>query len=82
MTLNASGALTYNAKLQYLRTLLRGEALRQFDNLCSQVGIMAMAHFNQVIIGLGTYFPPVNAFSKQERTMHRGMRNPRESNVR
>ena len=55
--LNASGALTYNAKLQYLRTLLRGEALRQFDNLCSQVGIMAMAHFNQVIIGLGTYFP-------------------------
>ena len=31
MTLEASGTLQDDAKIQYLRTLVHGEALRQFD---------------------------------------------------
>ena len=65
MTLGASGTIKANVKLQYLRTLLCGEALPQFDILCDQVRIMIMAHFNQVIFGLGTYFYPVNSLSKK-----------------
>ena len=35
MTLVATGALETEAKVQYLRTLVRGEALRQFDLVSS-----------------------------------------------
>ena len=41
-----------------------------------------MAYLNQVILGLGTYFPPVNAFSKQKRAMLHGTRNTCELKVR
>ena len=56
MTLNASGTLAANAELRYLHHLLHGEALRQFDNLCDQLGSMTVAHFSQIILGLGKYF--------------------------
>ena len=58
ITLDASGPLSENAKLQYLHTIIHGEAQYQFDTFCAQVGCMAMEHLNQVILGLGTYFPP------------------------
>ena len=32
-----------------------------------------MEHLNQVILGSGTYFPPVNALSKQKRAMRHRM---------
>ena len=35
-----------------------------------------------IILGLGTYFFLVNVLSKQNHTMHRGMRNPRGLKVR
>ena len=38
MMLEASGGLSDSAKIQYLSTLLRGEALRQLDMLSIEVG--------------------------------------------
>ena len=37
MTLAASGALEAGAKIQYLRTLVRREALHQFDSFSADV---------------------------------------------
>ena len=37
MTLAVSGTLVTGAKIQYLHTLVRGEALRQFDSLSADV---------------------------------------------
>ena len=53
MALNGSGILATNVKLQYLRNLLCREAIFHFDTFCVQVVSMTMAHFNQVILGLG-----------------------------
>ena len=53
---NASGALIYNMKLKYIRNLLRGEELYQFDILGDQVGSNTLDNLNQVILALGTYF--------------------------
>ena len=64
IVLDTSGTLAENVKLQYLHTLICVEALRQFDNLCAQVVSITIVHLNQVILGLGTYFFPVNALSK------------------
>ena len=46
MTLDSLGILAANANPQYLRTLLYGEALCQFDTLCSQVRITTLAPLN------------------------------------
>ena len=64
MTIEASGTLIVNAKLQYLHRLLRGETLRQFDTVCFQVGILTPTYLNRVILGLGAYFPPTNEYVK------------------
>ena len=82
MTLNALGRLAATPKLQYLRKILHEEALHQFDTLCAQLGRMTIAHSNRALLGLGTYFPHMNALSKENRTMCRVMRNPRELKVR
>ena len=37
MTLAASGMLEMGAKIQYLRTLVRGEVLNHFDSLSSDM---------------------------------------------
>ena len=37
MTLTASGTLESSTEYQYLHTLVRGEALHQFDSLCADV---------------------------------------------
>ena len=37
MTLTETGMLEMDAKIQYLRMLVRGEALRQFDLLYADV---------------------------------------------
>ena len=60
MTFEASGTLTSNARLQCLHTLLHGETRNQFDTLCVQVESTGMTHLNRVVLGLGTYFTPVN----------------------
>ena len=60
MTLEASGALAASAKIHYICTLLRGEALRQLDMQSVEVGSTTIAHLNLIILGVGTHFSPVN----------------------
>ena len=62
--------------------ILNKEALQQFDNLCAQVGSTTISNLNEVILGLGTHFTPVNEFPKQKRVMRCGMKNSRKLKVR
>ena len=64
MTLMASGTLETGAKVQYLRTLVRGEALHQFDSLYADVEITEPLTVEYIIKGLALYFPPVNFLLK------------------
>ena len=50
--------LVASAKIQYLRMLLRGEALHQLDTLSVEVVSTTVAHLNHIILSLGT-FPPL-----------------------
>ena len=60
MMLKTSGTLTANAKLKYLRSLLCGESLYEFNYLCIQIGSVIVTHLNQVVLGLGLYlFMPI-----------------------
>ena len=74
MTLKESGMLIANTKLQYLHTLLRGEAPYEFYTFCIIIGSKNMSHLNQSILGLGTYFTLGNALSEQKRAMRHIMR--------
>ena len=56
MLLNAYGMLSASSKLHYICNILHIGAIYQFDDLCIQIGSTAMAHLNQVILGLGTNF--------------------------
>ena len=47
--------------------LLQGKALCQFDTLSDEVGSTTLEHLKSIILGLGTYFPPVNALLKKSR---------------
>ena len=76
--LKALVTINANAKLQYICTILRVEALHQFDTLCTQEGLITTTHLNPIILGLGTYFPPVNTMSNQKRVMHHEMKRPRK----
>ena len=82
MVLNTPGMTTANAKLQYLRNLPCIESLINFDILCVQFGSTTMAHLNQVILGLGMYYFPVNSLSKKKIVMHNGIRKTRELKLR
>ena len=53
MTLEASGTLKPGAKIQYLRTLVRGEALRQFDMFYAEVEGATQLTLENIILGLG-----------------------------
>ena len=52
MTLSASGTLGADLKFQYLRTLVRGEALRQFESLYSDVESTETLNVDYIIRGL------------------------------
>ena len=54
MTLDTSRTLSSNAKLQYLRNIICGQAVRHFDTLCGQFGNTTTENLNQVILVLGT----------------------------
>ena len=54
--IDPSEMLETNLKIQYIINLLHGEELFHYDTLCDQVEITTMAHLNQLILGLGTYF--------------------------
>ena len=65
MTIEASGTLRDDAKIQYLCKLVCGEALRQFGILPAEVEIASPETFSSIILGLDTYFSPFNALSKK-----------------
>ena len=54
MTLDASGRLTAGMNVRYLRTLLRGEALRQLGTLSIEVGSTTSEHLKLITLVLGT----------------------------
>ena len=58
-----------SGKIQYLCTMVRGEALHQFDTLPDEVGSTTLEISKNIIVGLGTKLTPVNALSKKKRVM-------------
>ena len=52
MTLAVSGMLEADTKFQYLCTLVRGEVLRQFESLSSDVEITETLNVDYIIRGL------------------------------
>ena len=57
MTLAASGMLDTGTKIQYLCSLVRGEALRQFDLLSADVESTQTSNVEDIMKGLAQYFP-------------------------
>ena len=82
MNLALLGTLEMGAKIEYLRTLVRGEALRKFDLFTDDMEGMNPLTVETIILGLYSYFFPVNSLSKQKCAMHRGIRNPRGFKLR
>ena len=56
MTLEVSGTIKYCARIQYVCTLVRGEALCYFDTLSAEVGIANPENLTSIILGLGREF--------------------------
>ena len=80
--LEDSGTLATSANIQYLCTLLHGEALRQFDTFFAQVGSANTTHINRTVLGLGIYFFQVGVFPNKTQVICHRMRNPHEFKVR
>ena len=59
-TIAATETLDMGANIQYLRTLVYGESLRQFDSLSADVKSTEKVNTKYIIKGLALYFPPVN----------------------
>ena len=66
-----------SVKARYLRTPVRGEALRQFDTFSAEVGGTNSEKLKSVILGLGLYFFCVNDLSKEKHAMLSGTMKPR-----
>ena len=73
-----TGTISAYKKTCFICTMLRGEALREFDVLAGQVGSMTNGHLKLIKEGLLRYFPPINALTKQECVMRHAMKKPRD----
>ena len=82
MAHEASGTILSGLKIQYLCTMVHGEALRQFDTFSDEVVINPSKNLKSIILVLGTYVFPVSTISKQKCAIHRGMRNRRSLKIR
>ena len=83
MTLAIIGTHEMDAKIQYLRMLVHGGALHQFNLLSSGMeNNDTSLSVDYLIKGLAWYFPPVNFLSKQKRTIHHCMKKTRSLRVR
>ena len=69
MTNEASGTFVASTNIQYLHTLIHGEALHQFNTLSDERLITTSENLKSIIFALGTYFFPANAISKQKHAM-------------
>ena len=70
---DGTGTTSTNRKIQFLLTMLRGEALREFDALKSKFGSTTNVHIKLIKEGLLGYSPPINALNKQKRAMRRAI---------
>ena len=75
MTLERSVIIKSVANIKYLCMLVRREALHKFDTLYYELGTATIENLMSIILGLGTYFLPVNVMSKKTRAMPRRTRN-------
>ena len=76
MNIATSVILGTDVKVQYLRTLFCGEALRQFDLLSADVEGINPLTVETIILGLAPYYFPVNVILKKKCVMRRRMRKP------
>ena len=75
---DGTGTTSATGKIQFLYTMLRGEALREFDVLEIQVGSTTNGHLKSIKESLIGYFFPINGINKQKRAMRRAMRKPQD----
>ena len=61
INLEASGMLKAGINIQYHCMMVRGGALSKFDEFSAKVESSSPEDFKYIILGLGTYFFPVNA---------------------
>ena len=78
MTLADMETFETEAKIQYTRTHVRGEALRQFDLVSADSkNTETLLDVDYLVRGLAWFFPPVNSLSQQNRAIRRYMKNSR-----
>ena len=75
ITIYGTGIMPPSEIINYLRTILHGEALRKFDELTSQNNASINSQLNHIKEGLLGFFS-INALSKQKRAMRFIMRKP------
>ena len=75
---DGTGTTSATGKIQFLYTMLGGEALREFDVLEIQVGSTTNGHLKSIKESLIGYFFPINGINKQKRAMRREMRKPQD----
>ena len=65
-------------KISYIRTLVCGEALQEFDELASQNAGTDNSHLKFIQEGSLGYFPLINTLYKKKRVIRRAMRKPQD----
>ena len=73
-----TGNKTAAGKINYIRTLLHGKSLWEFDELASQNAGTKNSHLKFIQEGLLRYYFPINALSKQNRAMGSAIYKPQE----
>ena len=73
-TIDGTGTMSVTGRIYYLRTMLRGEDLREFYKLASQNSGPERAHFEFILKDLLEHHPLINNPPKQKREMDRAMR--------
>ena len=71
-----TGTTSATINIQFLRTILRGEALREFNAITNQVDNTTNGHLKLIKESSLSYFIPLNAPNKQKLAMIRTMRKP------
>ena len=74
---NGTGTTTPSSWINYLRTMLCGQALREFDKIQSQYGGATNNYLNIIQEVLLEYFFTISVLSKQKRSMRGAMHKPR-----
>ena len=76
--IDGAGTTSVAGQINFLCTMLRGEALREFDELANQNSGTTRAHLKVIQEGLLGYFPLITDLYKQKRAMNRVMRKPQD----